>query len=106
MHLFMQKMQQRQKFAILLILSAPPGIQIHMRMRAQKPELNATRDKNRIRVPNILMMKMQRVRECESAAMFEQRTTASVTHRHEESYCGKECTDSIILCLFRMSLIL
>jgi hypothetical protein len=60
----MQEMQQRQKFAILLILSAPPGIQIHPRMRAQKPELNAARGKNRIHVPYILMMKMQRVREC------------------------------------------
>ena len=60
----MQEMQQRQKIAILPIPSALPGIQIHLRMRAQKPELNAARGKNRIRVPFILMMKMQRVREC------------------------------------------
>ena len=46
----MQEMQQRQKFAMLPILSAPHGIQIHPPMRAQKPELNVARGKNRIRV--------------------------------------------------------
>jgi hypothetical protein len=64
MLLLMQEMQQRQKFAILPIPSAPPGIQILPQMRAQKPELNVAKGKIRIRAPYFLMMKMQRMREC------------------------------------------
>jgi hypothetical protein len=67
MHWLMQEMQQKQKFVVLPILSALPGIQIHPQMRAQKPELNEARGKNRTRVPYFLMMQMQRVRECNNA---------------------------------------